>query len=296
MRIVVAGGTGFLGSALVTNLQHDGHSVAVLTRNPNRSHHVRWDPYGALTNWVHALEEVDAVVNLTGAPIDHRWTAAHKRAMWNSRVHSTRSLVAGIKSVRRMPSTLVNASGVGIYGPHGDEAITEESAAGSGFLAGLGAAWEKEALGAGPQVRVVVFRNGLVFAGNGGALPRLALPFRFFAGGPVGSGRQYVSWIHRDDWVAMVRWALTDTQVSGPVNATAPHPVTNRELAQTLGRVLGRPAIVPVPAVVLRLALGEMADVVLTGQRVFPEKAHSLGFDFRYPLLEPALRAIYGRG
>lgn len=294
MRILVAGGTGFLGSALVAVLQKDGHSVAVLTRRPNRSHHVRWDPYGPLTAWVHALEDVDAVINLVGAPINKRWTASHKRAMWNSRVHATRSLVAGMKSLRRIPPTLLNASAIGIYGPHGDEVVTEESGAGSGFLAGLGAAWEKEAQAAGPHARVVLLRSGIVLARNGGALPQLALPFRFFVGGPLGSGRQYISWIHRDDWTAMVRWALTNDAVSGPLNVTAPNPVTNLELARTLGQVLRRPAIVPAPAFALRLALGEMAEAVLTGQRVFPEKAHMLGFDFRYPTLEPALRAIYG--
>lgn len=293
MRIVVTGGTGFLGSALVGRLQKDGHTVAVLTRNPSRSHHVRWDPYGAVTNWAHALDETDAVVNLAGAPISSHWTAAHKRAMWNSRVHVTRSLVAAMKSVRRIPPVLVNASGIGIYGPHDEAPITDANGAGSGFLAGLGVAWEKEALAAGPEARVVLLRNGVVLARDGGALPRLALPFRLFVGGPVGSGRQYVSWIHRDDWTAMVVWALTNTAVSGPLNATAPNPVTNLELARTLGRVLHRPAFVPTPAFALRLALGEMADVVLTGQRVFPEKAHALGFEFRYPQIEPALRAIY---
>lgn len=290
---MVAGGTGFLGSALVERLQKDRHSVAVLTRRPARSHHLRWNPYGPLTTWAHALEDADAVVNLAGAPINTRWTAAHKRAMWNSRVHVTRSLVAAMTSVRAVPATLVNASAVGIYGPHHDEALTEESGAGSGFLAGLGVAWEKEAVAAAPHARVVLLRTGVVLARERGALPQLALPFRLFAGGPIGSGRQYVSWIHRDDWTAMVVWALMNTAVSGPLNVTAPNPVTNLELARTLGRVLGRPAILPTPAFAVRLALGEMADVVLTGQRVLPEKARSLGFEFQYPQLEPALRAIY---
>ncbi len=294
MRIVVAGGTGFLGSALVERLQKEGHTVAVLTRQLARSYHVRWDPYGPITAWAHALEDADAVVNLAGAPINTRWTAAHKRAMWNSRVHVTRSLVAAMKSLRRIPPVLVNASAVGIYGPHGDEPLTEESGAGSNFLAGLGIAWEKEALAAGPQARVVLLRNGLVLARDRGALPQLALPFRLFAGGPIGAGRQYMPWIHRDDWTALVLWALMHTAVAGPLNATAPNPVTNLEFARTLGRVLHRPAVFPAPAFAVRLLLGEMADVALTGQRVFPEKAHALGFEFGYPLLEPALRAIYG--
>jgi uncharacterized protein (TIGR01777 family) len=294
MRVVVAGGTGFLGSALVERLQRDGHSVAVLTRQPTRSHHVRWDPYGPITTWAHVLDGADAVVNLAGAPISKRWTRAHKRAMWTSRVDLTRALVAALKSLRRMAPVLMNASAVGVYGAHGDEPLTEEAGAGSGFLADLGAAWENEARAAGPEARVVLLRNGLVLARDGGALPRLALPCRLFIGGPLGSGRQYMPWIHLDDWTALTVWALTNTAISGPLNATAPNPVTNLEFARTLGRVLHRPAFFPAPAFAVRLALGEMADVALTGQRVLPDKAHRLGFEFRYPLLEPALRAIYG--
>jgi uncharacterized protein (TIGR01777 family) len=293
MRIVVAGGTGFLGTALVDRVQRDGHTVTVLTRQPTRSHHVRWDPYGPITRWAPALEDADAVVNLAGASISKRWTKAHKRAMWNSRVHLTRSLVAAMKSMRQIPPVLVNASAVGTYGPHGDEPLTEESGAGSGFLADLGTAWENEARAAGPEARVVLLRNGLVLARDGGALPQLALPFRLFIGGPLGSGRQHLSWIHRDDWTALTVSTLTNTVISGPLNATAPNPVTNLEFARTLGRVLHRPAFFPAPAFAVRLALGEMADVALTGQRVLPEKARGLGFEFRYPLLEPALRAIY---
>lgn len=294
MRIVVAGGTGFLGSGLVAALQADRHAVTVLTRRPNAPHEARWDPNGALSTWAHALEDADAVVNLTGAPISQRWTVAHKRAMWNSRVTATRALVAAMQSVRRIPPTLVNASAVGIYGACGDEPLTEESPAGSGFLAGLGTAWEKEAASAGPQVRTVLLRTGIVLDRQNGALPQMALPFRFFAGGPLGSGAQYISWIHRDDWISMVRWALTGGAVSGPLNVTAPNPVTNAAFARALGRVLRRPSFMPAPAFALKLVLGEMAEILLTGQRVFPEKAHALGFEFRYPTIESALRALYG--
>ena len=197
-----------------------------------------------------------------------------------------------MKSVRRIPPVLLNGSAVGIYGPRRDEPVTEETRPGSGFLAALGEAWEKEALAASPDARVVLLRTGLVFGPGGGALAPMALPFRFFVGGPVGSGTQYVSWIHRDDWLAMVRWALLNN-ISGPLNVTAPDPVTNAEFARTLGKTLGRPAVFPAPAFAVRLVLGEMADAVLTGQRVFPDKAQSLGFDFTYPSLESALRAIY---
>ncbi|MGH9254644.1 MAG: TIGR01777 family oxidoreductase [Vicinamibacterales bacterium] len=295
MRVVVAGGTGFLGSALADQLRRDGSTVTVLTRRPDRSHQIRWDPSGSTMEWAHALDGADAVINLTGAPINRRWTAAHKREMWNSRVLATRTLVTALKSARRIPPVFISGSAVGIYGPHGDEPVTEDTPAGSAFLASLGAAWEKEALAAGPQTRVVLVRTGIVLDRNAGALPLMALPFRFFAGGPLGSGRQYISWIHKDDWTAMVRWALANAAVSGPLNVTAPNPVTNLEFVRTLGRVLGRPALVPAPAFALRLALGEMADAVLSGQRVLPGKAQALGFDFRYPALKAALQAIYAR-
>lgn len=295
MRIVVAGGRGFLGTALVSRLRKDGHVITVLSRRPRSTQDVRWDPYGSSQSWIHVLEDADALINLAGAPIAKRWTAKYKREMWNSRVLSTRTLVAAMKSVRRMPATFLSASAVGIYGPRGDEPLTEESAPGSGFLASLGREWEKEALAAGPHARVVLLRSGIALDREGGALPQMALPFRFFAGGPLGSGRQYLSWIHRQDWAAMVAHALATEAISGPLNITAPNPVRNGELAQTLGRVLRRPALVPAPAFALRAVLGEMADALVTGQRVLPAKASERGFRFSYPLLEPALRAIYAR-
>jgi uncharacterized protein (TIGR01777 family) len=293
MKVVIAGGTGFLGSELVRWLRNDGHAITVLTRSPRRPNEVRWDPYGSSASWIHVLQDADAVINLAGESISKRWTAAHKREMWNSRIRSTRALVEAIRSVPKMPATLLNASAVGIYGARGDEPLTEESAPGSGFLASLGREWEREALAVGPQTRVVLLRSGIALDHSGGALPRMALPFRFFVGGPIASGRQYFSWVHRDDWVAMVSWALTTTNVAGPLNVTAPNPVTNGELSRTLGRVLKRPAVLPVPEIALRVVIGEMAGELVTGQRVLPDKASSFGFAFRYPLLEAALRDIY---
>ena len=295
MRVVLAGGTGFLGSALASELQSDGHSVVILTRRPTRSHHAAWDPSGSSMGWAHVFEDVDAVVNVTGAPIDKRWTAAHKRDMWDSRVRATQTLVAAMKSVRRSPPVLVSGSAVGIYGPHADEPLTEGSPLGSDFLANLGSQWEEAALAAGPETRVVLVRTGIVLDRRAGALPKMAMPFRFFVGGPLGSGRQYISWIHRADWTGMVRWALGNDAVTGPLNATAPNPVTNGEFARTLGRTLGRPALLPAPAFALRLILGEMAEAVLTGQRALPEKALARGFVFRYPTLDGALREACAR-
>jgi hypothetical protein len=300
MHIVVAGGTGFLGSALVNRLRGDGHDVTVLTRRPRGPGEAHWDPQGPADAWSRALDEADGVVNLAGESIDgKRWTAARKAAIRESRIGATRALAGAIARAPRAPAVFLSASGIGTYGARGDEPLTEESAPGSGFLAELGQEWEATALAAASVTRVVLLRTGIVLARRGGALPRMARPFYFLAGGPLGSGRQYMSWIHLDDWIGMVTMALTSDAVAGPLNVTAPNPVTNRELARTLGRVLGRPALLPAPAFALRIILGEMADMVLTGQRVLPARAQAAGFTFRHVELEPALRAIYrpaGRG
>ena len=293
MRIVLAGGSGFLGTALVQRLRKDNHAVTVLTRTPKAPHEAQWDPYGSPAGWLHVLEGADAIINLAGASIAKRWTAAHKREMWNSRIQSTRTLVEAMKSLRTRPATMLNASAVGIYGARGNEPLNEQSPPGSGFLASLAQEWEKEALAATPHSRVVLLRSGIPLDRSGGALPQMALPFQLFVGGPIASGRQYFSWIHLDDWTAMVSWALTTADVSGPLNVTAPDPITNGELSRSLARVLRRPALLRVPAFALRIVVGEMAGELITGQRVLPEKAHSLGFVFRYPVLESALRAIY---
>lgn len=296
MRIVVTGGTGLLGGALVERLRADDHRVTVLTRGRSGAGAVHWDPKTPDPEWTSTLDGADAVVHLAGASIaGGRWTEARKALIRNSRIGSTRALVAAIHAARQPPTVLVGGSAMGIYGPRGDERLTEESPPGSGFLASVCVEWEHEALAAAPASRVILVRTGLALDKSEGALPQIARPFYFFAGGPTGSGSQYMSWIHRDDWVEMVRWSLLNPAVSGPVNATAPNPVTNREFAKTLGRVLSRPSLLSTPALPLRLALGEMAEeLLLTGQRVQPAKAQSLGFAFRYPLLEPALRAVFG--
>ena len=236
------------------------------------------------------------MVNLAGEPIAAgRWTAARKQAIHASRVEATRAVVAALKAAGAREATLFSGSAVGYYGTHGDEPLDESSPAGTDFLATVCRDWEREARAAEANARVVLLRTGLVLAPGGGALQQLALPFHFFAGGPLGSGRQVMSWIHRDDWIAMVRWALADASVSGPVNLTAPHPVTNREMADAIGRALHRPSFLPAPAFALRLALGEMADaMILSGQRVLPRVAQSRGFAFRYETVDEALREIYG--
>lgn len=294
MRLLVAGGTGLLGRSLVGRLRHDGHTVAVLTRRATRPGELQWSPSGPRDTWAHALDDADAVVNLTGAPLDRRWTAAYRQEIYDSRVLTTRALVEALGSAAPRPRVLVNGSAVGIYGSRGAEMLTEESPIGSGFLPSLGAAWEGAALAAPRDVRTIVVRTGVVLARDAGALPRMALPFRFFVGGPLGSGRQYLSWIHLDDWVAMVRWALQTPAVSGVLNATAPEPVTYRAFARTLGRALRRPSWAPAPPLALKIALGAMSQVIIDGQRVLPQKALGLGFEFEYPTLEGALQALCG--
>jgi uncharacterized protein len=297
MRIVVAGGTGFLGRPLVERLERDGHTVRVLSRRPASAREVAWTPDGAAGPWAAALEDADAVINLAGESIaGGRWTVARKARIRDSRIRATRSLVAAIQQAPRVPAVFLSGSAIGYYGPRGDEPVTEQASAGDDFLAAVCRDWETEALRAAGTTRVVLLRTGIALESDGGALPQMALPFKLFAGGPVGSGRQYYSWIHRDDWVNMVTWALRAGGVSGPLNLTAPTPLPNREFARTLGRVLSRPSFMPAPAFALRIVLGEMAEaLLLTGQRVLPAQAQAQGFQFTYPTLEPALRAVYGK-
>lgn len=293
MRVVISGGTGFLGTALAARLREQGADVTILTRHAARPGEVQWTADDSSRDWFPSLDGADAVINLAGESIAAgRWTAKRKAAIRDSRVRSTRAIVAAIRAARRPPSVLVSGSAMGFYGSRGNELLTEDSSAGSDLLASVCVEWEREALAAAPLTRVVLVRTGLVLDRSGGALPQIARPFYFFAGGPLGSGRQYMSWIHRDDWVEMVCWSLATSAVAGPLNATAPNPATNREFATTLGRVLRRPGFVSTPALVLRQALGEMADaMLLSGQRILPAKAQALGFEFRYPQLEDALRA-----
>jgi hypothetical protein len=293
--IVIAGGTGLLGTALREALRHDGHRVVVLTRHPKHDHEVRWSPGHDDSSWVPALNGATAVINLAGTSIaSGRWTAARKAAIHESRKQATSALVRAVAATQQAPSAFISGSAVGYYGLRGDEPATETTPAGSDFLGEVCRDWESIAKQASNRSRVVLLRSGVVFARQGGALPQLVLPFKLFAGGPAGTGRQFVSWIHVHDWVAMVRWALATTTVEGPLNVTAPTPVTNEELARTIGGVLGRPSFLRAPSFALRLILGEMADaLILGGQRVVPEVAQQHGFVFRYPTVESALREIY---
>lgn len=294
-KIIVAGGTGLLGTALVGALQDDRHMVVVLTRRPTRDNEVRWSPQYAEGLWTAALDNAHAVINLAGASIaGGRWTTARKAAIRDSRIQATGALVKAIAASGQPPPIFISSSAVGYYGSRGDEPVTETTAPGSDFLAHVCRDWEAAASQLSPAARVVLLRSGVVLARHGGALPQMALPFKLFAGGPAGSGRQFMSWIHLHDWVATVKWALASQHIAGPLNVTAPEPVTNEDFSRSLGRVLGRPAWLKAPSFALRLMLGEMADaLILGGQRVLPAVAQQHGFAFQYPTLESALRQIY---
>jgi len=303
MRVFITGGTGLVGSRLMRALHERGDQAIVLTRSPGAAKAkfgdlcevVAGDPMQA-GPWMEALKNSDAVVNLVGEGVfNRRWTASFKQSLYASRVQSTENVV---KAIQRCadggPDVLVNASAIGYYGPHGDEELTESSAAGDDFLAKLCVDWENAAKPVIKQgVRLAFLRVGVVLDREGGALAKMLTPFKMFVGGTIGSGKQYVSWIHHDDMVGLILFALDNPQAEGPFNATAPTPHTNKHFSKALGKALHRPSFVWTPGFMLRLALGEVANVVTKGQRVLPKKALDLGYRFKFDQLDAALADLF---
>jgi uncharacterized protein len=303
LRVTVTGASGLIGGTLVRALCERGSQVTVLARDPERARAladlrsvgeveaVGWQPQREPAP-ASALEQRDAVIHLAGEPVAQRWSARARKAIRDSRVSGTANLVAGIAAAKTAPKLLISSSATGYYGPHGEEPLDEDTPAGGDFLARVCVEWEAAAMHAREHgVRVVQVRTGVVLDRGGGALAKMLPAFRLGIGGPVAGGDQYVSWIHTRDVVGMMLAALEDERWEGPVNATAPDPVTNRDFSKTLGRALSRPAFAPVPGFALRALYGSMAEIVTTGARVLPAKALVLGYEFAHPRLEPALRA-----
>lgn len=293
LRVAVTGASGLIGAALVARLRAEGHTVSRLVRDPAKAGpgDVVWDPDAGTIDGA-ALEGIDAAVHLAGENVGTRWTEEKKRRILDSRVKGTRLLVQTLARLARPPRVLVQASAVGIYGDRGDEALTEDSAPGTGFLAEVGRAWESaSALAEEAGIRVVKLRLGVVLSSKGGALEQLLLPFRMGVGGKIGTGRQWMPWISLDDVVGVILRALTDERLRGPVNAVA-GAARNEDFTAALGRALHRPTLIPVPAFGIRALFGEMADeALLAGQRVEPARLHAAGHVFRHPTLDAALDA-----
>lgn len=302
MKILVAGGTGFIGRHICRALLANQHDVTVLSRNPDQARArcskdlsiVQWNSlaWGLMEQ---ALEKTEAVINLAGEPIaDVRWTASRKQLLTDSRIDTTRRLVEAMGRISEKPRVFINASGIGYYGANDYDTQSESSPRGTGFLADLCHKWEDEANRATEHgVRVICLRLGMVLGPDGGALSKMTTPFKFFVGGPIAPGTQKISWIHVQDLAKLVVWLLDQPTLSGPINAVAPQWVTMHEFCKTLGKALHRPSWLPVPAFTLKLLLGELSDMLTTGQQVEPRTVTQNGFSFTYPTLDSALKALY---
>ncbi|HSF17205.1 MAG TPA: TIGR01777 family oxidoreductase [Vicinamibacteria bacterium] len=294
MRVAISGITGLVGNALRESLGAEGVELVALTRRKSLPPlpTVTWDVEKGRFD-AGSLEGVDAVVHLAGAPVAQRWTSTTKHAIRDSRVKSTELIVEGLKSLKRRPKVLVSASAVGYYGDGGEKELIETSPAGTGFLSDVCRAWEHAAMEAmGLGIRTVVIRTGIVLSTRGGALKKMLLPFRLGLGGPVGSGKQWMPWIHIDDTVGAIRFLFEKDELMGAVNLMAPNPARNEAFSRSLAGVLRRPAILPAPAFGLKLAFGEMSEILLEGQRAVPAKLQEAGYPFRFPELKAAIEDV----
>ena len=298
MRILITGGSGFVGRPLCRRLHDAGHELLVVSRSPSRAQALLPEGTEVRDSVLAFVDSApEAIINLAGEPIaDKRWSAAQKRRLIDSRLTVTRDLVTLCERLDTPPRVMISGSAMGYYGDQGDRDVTEQTPPQEEFAHRLCAEWESAALAAEPLgVRVVLLRTGLVLDAGGGTLAKLLLPFRLGLGGRLGSGRQYMPWIHREDWVSIALFLLERDDLAGPFNASAPHPVTNADFTRALAHHLHRPAVMAVPAGVLRLALGEMSRLLLTGARMRPARLETAGFGFQYPTLDSALKAILGR-
>jgi uncharacterized protein (TIGR01777 family) len=294
MNILITGGAGFIGRAFTRELSGSGHTVIITTRRrSDAKDRITWNPPSLIPADI--LSDIDAIINLAGESIaSGRWTQERKKRILSSRIETTRALVDSVRNMERKPQVFISASAIGYYGAHKDEPVTEDTPPAADFLADVCKQWEAEALKAEELgVRVVLIRTGGVLEADGGALPTMAIPFKLFVGGPIGNGKQWFSWIHIEDEVGIIKFTLEHDSLSGPVNAVAPNPVTNREFSTALGKTLRRPSCLAVPGFVVKLTLGELGGVLLTGQQVIPEKALQAGYQFKYTDVNEALRAIY---
>jgi uncharacterized protein (TIGR01777 family) len=299
MKILMTGGTGFVGKQLTSRLIQDGHAVTILTRSlresdqlPQGVSYLQGDPTQK-GPWQEAVKNHDAVINLAGASIFAKWTEEHKRAIRESRVSTTRNIVEGIPSPLPRPFTLLSTSAVGYYGFCGDEELVEDSPPGNDFLARIAKEWEEEALKASDKgARVVITRFGIVLGEKGGALSQMIPLFKKYIGGPIGSGKQWFSWVHIKDLAEAFTFLIKHPEISGPVNVCSPNPVRNKDLAKALGKALHRPSLMPAPGFMVKLVLGEFGSVILEGQRVIPRRLLENGFTFQFPDIEKALQGI----
>lgn len=300
MKIAIAGATGFIGKRLVRRLEDLGHEYTIITRGKARAANVfpiaaniiEWDPPNKGVE-PSQLSGLDALINLTGTTVSQRWTKRVKRDIRESRVDTTRLLTTALINCHEPPLVFVNASAIGFYGSNPSSDLNETSPPGSGLLSEICQDWEAESKRASVAgIRTINARIGIVLGTEGGALKSMLLPFKCGLGGPIGSGKQWMSWIHIDDVTALMIEAITNVQISGPLNLTAPEPVTNRNFAKTLGQVLGRPAILPTPVFALKLLFGDFAQILGSGQRVLPAEALSKGYQFRFPRLKEALKDL----
>lgn len=300
MRIIVTGGTGLIGKPLCESLATEGHDVVVLTRSPDKHRSttpgvrmVAWDGKSC-TEWAKEVDGAGAIINLAGEGIaESRWTHDQKQRIRNSRVNAGAALVQAIHAAQIKPEVLLQASAVGYYGPHGSEILDESASSGGDFLAKVCFDWEASTIPVKQMgIRRPVIRTGVVLSNKGGAFPKQSLPYKAFIGGPVGSGAQWYPWIHLDDEVAAIKFLLTNPQADGAYNLCAPNPLTNKEFGETMGKAMGRPSALPVPAITMKLLFGEMSTVLLDGQHTIPKRLQEAGFTFKYPTAEAALRDL----